>query len=192
MVVVSALGRTRTGSPGREDAARHHPSVTPVVGGRSTAGRITYCTGNRTSTRLRSLDTCVALQAVAAATDRQATAWGRPGHDVVAGSAEMGTKSRSLVSEPGRESAEVVAHRSIDVLGRVDEIHLVDAEDQVRNAEQGGEGACRRSARYPTRASTDDQRSVCGRGPRDRRSRRWTWPGVSARMNLRRGVEKYR
>ena len=91
--------------------------------------------------------------------------------------------------ELGRELAELVPDAFEDLLVVVDEVHLVDAQHEVRDAEQ------RREERVPPRL-LDDAVAARRRGSaRGRQSTRpvtmlrvyWMWPGVSAMMNLRVG-----
>ena len=79
-----------------------------------------------------------------------------------------------------------------DVLAEVHQVHLVDRDDEVRDPEQrGDEGVAARLRQHAVaRVDQDD-------GEVRRWRRRWPCcactargPGVSAMMNLRRGVEK--
>ena len=79
-----------------------------------------------------------------------------------------------------------------DVLPIVDEVHLVDGDDEMRNAEQMRERrvAASSARRRPCRASTS-RRELRGATPPVTMLRVYcSWPGASAMMNLRCGVAK--
>ena len=91
-----------------------------------------------------------------------------------------------------RERREVAFDRAEDGFGEVDQVHLVDGDDDVPDAQQRGDvgvaAGLRRGrlcaasismmARSAVEAPVAMLRVYC------------SWPGVSAMMNLRRAVEK--
>ncbi len=73
----------------------------------------------------------------------------------------------------------------------VDEIHFVDGDDDVADAEQGGDaGVAAGLRRTPLRASTRTMATSAVEAPVAMLRVYCSWPGVSAMMNLRRAVEK--
>ena len=107
-------------------------------------------------------------------------------------SAETGMKFMSRTPQAGGELAELRADRLEDLLGVVDEVHLVDADDEVGHAEQRGEegvaAALLGDARCGRRGGSSATSAV--EAPVTMLRVYWMCPGVSAMMNLRRGVAK--
>jgi hypothetical protein len=86
-----------------------------------------------------------------------------------------------------RNSSRIFSKR----LGVVDQVHLVDREHEVRDAQQRGqEGVATGLLEQPLRASTSTITSVGRGGPVTMLRVYCTWPGVSAMMNLRSAVAK--
>jgi Tfp pilus assembly protein PilX len=81
--------------------------------------------------------------------------------------------------------------RSKTLLVVVDEVHLVDAEHEVRDPSSDARNACRRDcSSMPLRASTRMSARSAVDAPVTMLRVYWMWPGVSAMMNLRLGVAK--
>ena len=100
---------------------------------------MTYWTGKRSSSRLRS---------ASISTVSRCSSSGRPPYHGIASersttlsprSALIGTKAVSRTRELRAEGAEVAHDRVEGLLGVVDEVHLVDRDDEVRDAEQRGD-----------------------------------------------------
>ena len=126
---------------------------------------MTYCTGKRASMRLRSRRDVHLLEVVQ---QRPALV---PGHVGASGattlspcSAEIGTKVRSCDVELHGEGAELLLDLLEALLVPVDEVHLVDAQHEVRDAEQRGqERVAPRLLEHALAGVDEDEREVGGR-----------------------------
>ncbi len=139
--VVKPDGSTVDLVAGLEHAAGDGAGVAAVVVqvASSCCGRITYCTGKRASIRLRSEAMCTSSR------------WCSSEGPSYQGMASLRVTTLSPVSADDRdegqvvdlelhgEVAELVADLLEALLRVVDEVHLVDAHDQVRDAEQAGQ-----------------------------------------------------
>ena len=86
---------------------------------------------------------------------------------------------------------ELVGDAVEDVLVEVDEVHLVDAEDEVAHLEQRRDHRVAPGLLEASLARVEqDHREVRGRRTGHHVARVLHVPGVSAMMNLRRGVAK--
>ena len=119
---------------------------------------------------------------------------GRPVHHVVAvqrGHRDEGQVARS--SSRAGEGGELLADARRTPPAVVDQVHLVHREHHVRHPQQRGqERVPPRLLGEPLRASTSTIARSAVDAPVTMLRVYWMWPGVSAMMNLRRGVAKYR
>jgi hypothetical protein len=117
-----------------------------------------------------------------------------PGHpfaapdDVVALQRRQGMKRISVTSRP-RQTRDVIAECSRTPSSEVDEVHLVDGDDDVLDAEQLAMKRGAASAEHAERASIEDDRQFAVDAPVAMLRVYCSWPGVSAMMNLRRRRE---
>ena len=82
--------------------------------------------------------------------------------------AEIGTKSRSVISSLAAKLVKSCADLLVDRLVVVDEVHFVDAEDQVRHPQQRGEQGVAAGLFEHAFAGVDqEQRQAGGRGAGD-------------------------
>jgi hypothetical protein len=89
-------------------------------------------------------------------------------HDVVPVQRRDRDEGHVAHLELGREGRELLDQLVEHLLGEVDEVHLVDAHDQVRDAEQrGDERVAATLAQEAVTRVHQDQREVGGRGARD-------------------------
>ena len=100
-------------------------------------------------------------------------------------------KVRSPISSLAREGGELLADPVEDRLVVVDQVHLVDASTRCGTRSREARNACRRLCSVsPLRASTSTIARSAVEAPVTMLRVYWMWPGVSAMMNLRRGVAK--
>ena len=130
-------GSTTTSSPGAARRRRPCRRSRGSRGARRVCGRITYCTGKRTSMRLPSLADVHRLEVVQQRRALVPRHVRRAVDDVVAVERRDRDERDVVQVEPCRRSS-VNSSRisSKRVLVVVDEVHLVDADDEVRHAEQ--------------------------------------------------------
>ena len=104
----------------------------------------------------------------------------------------MGIVARAAEAERWRESGEVRAIASNTELLEVHQVHLVDRDDHVRDAEQMRERrvAARLARDAVTRVDQQDHAASAVLAPVTMLRVYCSWPGVSAMMNLRARVAK--
>ncbi len=139
-VVVSPDGSTMTSSPGAE-----HPAGDPAGVARGSRvwlvawGRTTHWTGNRGSIRLRS----EAMYTVSRWCSSDAPSYQGMLADrwttLSPCRAEIGMKVRSAISSRLAKRGELLADGVEDLLVVVDQVHLVDADQQVGHPQQRGQ-----------------------------------------------------
>jgi hypothetical protein len=114
------------------------------------------------------------------------------GHDVLAGQGRHRHEVRSRTCELGDELG-VVARISLeDLLVVADQVHLVDGDDQVLDAEQRADEAVAARLRHDAVAGVDqdDRQVAVADAPVAMLRVYCSCPGQSAMMNLRRSVLK--
>ena len=103
----------------------------------------------------------------------------------------MNAKSRDV--ELGGELGELRFDLFEALLGVAHQVHLVDGKHQVGDLQQRGEeGVPAALLLHPLRASTRITARSAVEAPVTMLRVYWMCPGVSAMMNVRRGVAKYR
>ena len=174
-VSIAAIGVVKPGRQhhdlvaGLEHAAGDLAGVAAVVGAPSVdCGRITYCTGNRTSTRLRSEAMCTCSRWCSSDGPSYQGMFAERVTMLSPCSAEIGMTVRSGASSLAANAVNSSAICSKTSCDAVDQVHLVDAQHQVRHPQQRAEERVPAGLLDQALAGVDqDQRQVGGGGAGD-------------------------
>src|SRR6185369_5823504 len=154
---------------------------------------MTYCTGNRTSTRFRSDAMCTCSRWCSSAGPSYHGLFGDRVTMLSPCRAEIGTIVRSGASSLAANAVNSSAMDSKTSSDQSTRSILLTHNTRCGTRSSEHRNACRRDSSTRTlRASTTISARSAVDAPVTMLRVYWMWPGVSAMMNFRRGVAKYR